>query len=70
MRLAEVEAIALNIGLLVFAGFIFFIIYDLAKKSKAGKFGTLILFFALGLGLAAFLIKNIIVFIMDSNGGL
>ncbi|EXJ12771.1 MULTISPECIES: DUF2788 domain-containing protein [Nitrincola] len=70
MRLAEVEAIALNIGLLVFAGFIFFIIYDLAKKSKAGKFGTFILFLALGLGLAAFLIKNIIVFVMDSNGGL
>ena len=65
MRLAELEAIALNIGLLVFAGFIFFIIYDLAKKSKAGKFGTLILFFALGLGLAVFLLKNLIVYLMD-----
>lgn len=65
MRLAEVEAIMLNVGLLVFAGFIFFIIYDLAKKSKAGKFGTFILFFALGLGLAVFLIKNLIVYLMD-----
>jgi len=64
MRLAEIEAIALNIGLAVFAGFIFFIIYDLAKKSKAGKFGTAILFFALGLGLAAFLVKTVIVEMM------
>lgn len=64
MRLAEVEAIALNIGLVVFAGFIFFIIYDLAKKSNAGKFGTAILFFALGLGLAAFLVKTIVVEMM------
>ena len=29
--------------------FMAFIVWDLAKKSKAGKFGTLILFFALGL---------------------
>ncbi len=65
MRLAEIEAIALNIGLVVFAGFIFFIIYDLAKKSKAGKFGTFILFLALGLGLGVFLIKNLIVYLMD-----
>ncbi len=61
MRLAEMEAMALNIGLAVFAAFIFFIIYDLAKKSNAGKFGTFVLFFALGLGLTAFLIKTVVV---------
>ncbi len=61
MRLAEMEAIALNVGLIIFASFIFFIIYDLAKKSKAGRFGTFILFFALGLGLAAFLVKTVVV---------
>lgn len=32
MRLAEMEAIALNVGLAIFAAFIFFIIYDLAKN--------------------------------------
>lgn len=61
MRLAELESIALNIGLTVFAAYVFFIIYDLAKKSNAGKLGTAVLFFALGLGLAAFLVKNIVV---------
>ncbi|MCV6591267.1 MAG: DUF2788 domain-containing protein [Marinobacterium sp.] len=61
MTLAEAESLALNIGLTLFAGYVFFIIYDLAKKSNAGKLGTAVLFFALGLGLAAFLVKNIVV---------
>ena len=41
----------------VLIGFMGFIVWDLAKKSKAGKFGTLILFFVLGLGVLAFIIK-------------
>ncbi len=68
MRLEEIEAIMLNVGLVVFAGAIFFIIYDLAKKSNAGRFGTIILFFALGLGLAAFLIKTVVVELMEGGG--
>jgi hypothetical protein len=64
MRLAEMESIALNIGLAVFAAFVFFIIYDLAKKSKAGKFGTLMLFMVLGMGLFAFVIKTVVVELM------
>jgi hypothetical protein len=42
-------------------GFMAFIVWDLAKKSKAGRFGTLILFLALGLGVAGFLIKSLVV---------
>ncbi|WP_372737156.1 DUF2788 domain-containing protein [Neptunomonas sp.] len=61
MRLADIEGLMLNIGIIVFSCFIFFIIYDLAKRSNAGKFGTLVLFFALGLGLAAFIIKTVAV---------
>ena len=65
MRLAEIETIALNVGIAIFAAYIFFIIYDLAKKSNAGKFGTVVLFFALGLGLAAFLIKTVVVHMIE-----
>lgn len=61
MRLAEIESLMLNVGLVLFAGAVFFIIYDLAKKSNAGKFGTFILFFGLGLGLVAFLVKTLVV---------
>ncbi|MCE5987227.1 DUF2788 domain-containing protein [Pseudomonas sp. LM20] len=42
-------------------GFMGFIVWDLAKKSKAGRFGTLILFFVLGLGVLAFIIKSVVV---------
>ncbi len=45
MRLAEMESIAMTVCITIFAGYIFFIIYDLAKKSNAGKFGTAVLFF-------------------------
>nr|WP_302847901.1 DUF2788 domain-containing protein [Marinobacterium iners] len=57
----------LNVGLVLFAAAIFYIIYDLAKKSNAGKFGTFILFFALGLGLIAFLIKTVVVEIIGGG---
>ncbi|MBS97366.1 MAG: DUF2788 domain-containing protein [Oceanospirillaceae bacterium] len=67
MRLAEAESLMLNIGLVFFAGFIFFIIYDLAKKSNAGRFGTFVLFFALGLGLAAFLVKTVVVELIEGG---
>ncbi|WP_449431021.1 DUF2788 domain-containing protein [Pseudomonas putida] len=45
----------------VLIGFMGFIVWDLAKKSKAGRFGTLILFFVLGLGVLAFVIKTVVV---------
>lgn len=61
MRLAEIESIILNVSIFLGAAFMFFIIYDLAKKSKAGKFGTFVLFLGLGLGLTVFLIKTIVV---------
>jgi len=45
-------------GLIVF---MMFIVWDLAKKSNAGKFGTMILFLALGVGLLGFIIKSVMV---------
>ncbi|WP_447532196.1 DUF2788 domain-containing protein, partial [Pseudomonas aeruginosa] len=41
--------------------FMAFIVWELAKKSKAGKFGTLILFLALGLGVLGFIIKGLVI---------
>lgn len=52
-------SLAIGIGGLVL--FMVFIVWDLAKKSNAGKFGTFVLFLALGLGLLGFVIKTILV---------
>ncbi|MCK7576772.1 MAG: DUF2788 domain-containing protein [Chromatiales bacterium] len=41
--------------------FMVFIVWDLAKKSNAGRFGTFVLFLALALGLLGFVIKTILV---------
>lgn len=41
--------------------FMAFIVWDLARKSRAGRFGTFILFFALGLGVLGFLIKSLVI---------
>lgn len=51
----------------VLIGFMGFIVYDLAKKSKAGKFGTFILFFVLGLGILAFIIKSVVITWIELN---
>ena len=44
-------------GLILFMAFI---VYDLSKRSRAGKFGTFILFGALFLGVLGFLIKGVL----------
>ena len=54
-------------GLIVF---MFFIIWDLAKKSKAGRLGTAILFLGLGLCLFAFLAKPLITYIIEVTRGI
>ena len=45
-------------GLIIFLGFT---IWDLGKKSQAGKLGMFILFLVLGLGIFGFIFKNILV---------
>ena len=50
--------------LIIFMGFI---VWDLAKKSNAGRFGTFILFFVLGLGIFAFVIKSVVIGLIESG---
>lgn len=65
MNYMQLEAIAMPVlisGLVLFMGYI---VWDLAKKSNAGGFGTSILFLALGLGVVGFVIKTVIVAIIE-----
>ncbi len=65
MHYTELEALALPLligGLVLFMAFI---VWDLAKQSKAGRFGTLVLFFALGLGVFGFIAKSVIMVFLD-----
>ena len=47
--------------------FFAFIVWDLAKKSKAVRLGSMILFFVLGLGVAAFIIKSVVIGLIESG---
>ncbi len=62
ITLFETLAIYLCVGALII--FMFFIIGDLAKKSKAGKFGTFVLYGVLGLAVMVFVIKEIAVHVL------
>lgn len=65
MTLEQFESWSLVLGIGGLIAFMMFIIWDLAKTSKAGRFGTFVLFLALALGLAGFVIKTILVEIID-----
>ena len=53
-------------GLIIF---MFFIIWDLAKKSNAGRFGTLMLFIVLGAGMLGYLLKVVITWVLEGGIG-
>jgi len=49
-----------TVGVAAFIGYMFFIIWQLARESKAGKFGTFVLFFVLAFGILGFVAKSVI----------
>lgn len=54
------------LGITALIGYMGFIMWDLAKESKAGKFGTLMIFIVLGLGVLGFIIKTVVVKIIEN----
>jgi len=61
VTIEEFETYSLYIGVGGLIAFMAFIVWDLAKKSNAGRFGTFVLFSALALGLLGFIIKTVLV---------
>lgn len=61
MTIEQFETWSLYVGVGGLIGFMVFIVWDLARKSKAGRLGTFVLFLALGLGLLGFIIKTLLV---------
>jgi hypothetical protein len=51
-------------GLIIF---MCFIIWDLAKKSNAGRFGTFMLFIVLGAGMFGYVFKVVITWMLESG---
>jgi hypothetical protein len=61
---AQIAQFGLTFGVGAFILYMLFIVLNLALESKAGKFGTFILFLVLSFGMLGFLSKNIIQWVM------
>jgi len=57
---AQVSEFGVTFGLAAFIGYMLFIIWNLARKSNAGRLGTFVLFFVLAFGMLGFIAKTII----------
>ena len=60
----QIAQFGLTFGVGVFILYMLFIIGNLAIQSKAGKFGTFVLFVVLAFGILGFVAKNIIAWLL------
>ena len=65
----QIAQFGLTFGVGAFMLYMVFIILQLARESKAGKFGTFVLFLALGFGLVGFAAKGLIKYFLRGMGG-
>lgn len=61
----QVAQFGLTFGVGAFILYMLFIVLNLAKDAKAGKFGTFILFLVLSLGMLGFVAKSVIKWILN-----
>jgi hypothetical protein len=60
----QIAWFGLTFGVAAFMLYMVFIIIQIARESKAGRFGTFVLFLALGVGLVGFVAKGLIKYFM------
>ena len=61
----QIAQYGLSVGVTAFIIYMLFIVLNLAKEAKAGKFGTFVLFFVLSLGMLGFIAKSIIQWVLE-----
>lgn len=61
---AQIAQFGLSFGVGAFILYMLFIVWNLARESRAGKFGTFVLFLVLSFGMVGFLAKSLIQWII------
>ncbi|MGI9217588.1 MAG: DUF2788 domain-containing protein [Hydrogenophaga sp.] len=61
---SQIAQFGLTFGVGAFILYMLFIVLNLALESKAGKFGTFIIFLVLSLGMMGFMAKNVIQWVL------
>jgi len=64
----QIAGFGLTFGVGAFMLYMAFIIFQLTRESKAGRFGTFVLFLALGFGLLGFAAKGVIKWFVAGSG--
>lgn len=64
----QIATFGLTFGVGAFMLYMVFIIFQLARESKAGRLGTFVLFLGLGFGLLGFVAKGIIKWFLGGLG--
>jgi hypothetical protein len=64
----QIAQFGLSFGVTAFMLYMVFIILQLARESKAGRFGTFILLLGLGFGLVGFAAKGLIKYFLGGLG--
>jgi len=64
----QIAGFGLSFGIGAFMLYMVFIVFQLARESKAGRFGTFVLFLALGFGLVGFAAKGVIKWFISGSG--
>ena len=62
----QIAQFGLTFGLGGFMLYMMFIIWNLAKESKAGRLGTFVLFFVLAFGMLGFIAKTILTWLLEA----
>lgn len=60
MSIEQFELLSLKLGIGGLVLYMVYIMYRLAQESGAGRFGTLMIFLSLGLGIIGFAVKSVI----------
>ena len=60
----QIAQFGLTIGVSAFMIYMLFVIAQLARESKAGRFGTFVLFLVLSFGMLGFVAKSIIAWVL------
>jgi hypothetical protein len=61
---AQIANFGVTFGVAAFIAYMLFIIWSLARQSKAGRFGTFVLFFVLAFGMIGFIAKAVVAWIL------
>lgn len=61
---AQIAQWGLTWGVGAFIALMLFVIWKVARESKAGRFGTFILFFVLAFGIFGFIMKSVIQWVL------